>query len=54
MAETDTEKSHAEGGVDDATKRSNWVKEIINVAWYIQIAVVILLFLLWVLAGMPG
>ena len=31
--------------------KSNWFKEIYKKAWYIQLAIVILLILAWLLAG---
>jgi hypothetical protein len=54
VAKTDPAKtpSDADDDVDDGEK-SNWFKESYNVTWYIQIAVVILLFVFWVVAGMP-
>ncbi len=56
MAETDPKKPSVEGDEidDDDDEKSNWFKESYNVAWWIQIGVVILLFVFWVVAGMPS
>ena len=53
MAETDPKRSSIEGDEVDHDEKSNWFKDSYNVAWWIQIAVVILLFVFWVVAGMP-
>ena len=54
MGDTDPKKSPVDGDdVDDGDEKSNWFKESYNIAWWVQIAVVILLFVFWVVAGMP-
>ena len=54
MPETDPKKSSVEvDDLNDDGEKSNWFKESYNVAWWIQIAVVMLLFVFWVVAGMP-
>jgi len=34
--------------------KSNWFKELYNKTWYVQLAIVILLIVIWLLGGIPN